>query len=137
MCDYYTSTRSGQGTSCIYSTISTLNKHVHIQNHVHAGRLRVGRIVSLFVITYKRKAVGPTYKGTVLFMKVLQHNVMPERVDNFYVCAKNSTTIDKFVRVEDFCTLLAEVDSRSGNPNEVNLVPVAHAFPVSWVQSEG
>jgi len=92
----------------------------------------VGRIVNLFVITYKRKTLGPKNKGTVLFMKVFEYNVMPERVDNFYVCAKNSTTVPKFVRVEDFCTLLAEVDSRSGNPDEVNLVPIAHAFPVTW-----
>jgi hypothetical protein len=93
----------------------------------------VGRIVNLFVASYKRKTLGPKYQGTVLFMKVLEHKVMPERVDNFYVCANNSETSPKFVRIEDFCTLLAEVKARSEKPNEVNLVPVAHAFPMSWM----
>lgn len=89
----------------------------------------------MFVIPYKRKRVGPKYQGTVLFVKMLQHNVMPERVDNFYVCAENSETSVKYVRVQDLCTLLAEVEPRTPNPNMVNLVPIAHAFPVSWVAS--
>jgi hypothetical protein len=66
---------------------------------------------------------------------MLQHNVMPERVDNFYVCAENSDTSVKYVRVQDLCTLLAEVSPRNGNEAMVNLVPIAHAFPVSWVVS--
>jgi hypothetical protein len=87
----------------------------------------------MYVVPYKRKAVGRKYKGTILFMKILQHNVMPERVDNFYVCAANSETSVKYVRVQDLCTLLAEVNPRTVNPNMVNLVPIAHAFPLSWV----
>ena len=83
----------------------------------------------MFVVRYQRKQIGRCYKGTVLFMKMLQHNVMPERVDNFYVCAENSATSVKYVRVQDLCTLLAEVSAM------VNLVPIAHAFPVSWVVS--
>ena len=101
----------------------------------HIGRLRVGRMVNLFVITYKRKTVGRQYQGTVLFMKMLQHTVMPERVDNFYACAADSETTEKYVRVQDLCTLLAEVKPRTWNPNMVNLVPIAHAFPVSWIVS--
>ena len=75
MCDYYTAARSGPGV------------------------LRVGKLICLYVIPYKRKRVGPKYKGTVLFMKILQHNVMPERVDNFYACAAESETTVKYVRV--------------------------------------
>jgi hypothetical protein len=91
--------------------------------------------VQLVKITYKRKRVGPKNQGTVLFMKMMQHNVMPERVDNFFVCASNSDTTMKYVRVQDLCTLLAEVNPRSDNVNIVNLVPIAHAFPVSWCVS--
>lgn len=90
-------------------------------------------MVNMFVITYKRKRVGPKYKGTILFLKMLQHNVMPERVDNFYACAANSETSVVYVRVQDLCTLLAEVAPRTASQNMVNLVPIAHAFPVSWV----
>jgi hypothetical protein len=90
-------------------------------------------MVNLFITTYKRKSVGPKYKGTVLYMKIMEHNVRPERIDNFYACARNSETSTKFVRVADLCTLLAEVNDRSGNPNVVNLIPIAHAFPISWI----
>ena len=93
----------------------------------------MGRLICLYVVPYKRKTVGPKYKGTVLFMKILQHNVMPERVDNFYACAENSETSVKYVRVQDLCTLLAEVKPRTVSPNMVNLVPIAYAFPLSWV----
>jgi hypothetical protein len=103
--------------------------------HAQIGVLRVGRTVNLLVIPFKRKQVGPKYQGTMLFMKMLQHNVMPERVDNFYACAKNSETTVRYIRVQDLCTLLAEVEPRTGAPNMVNLVPIAHAFPVSWVVS--
>ena len=89
----------------------------------------------MIVINFKRKNVGRQYKGTVLFIKMLQHNVMPERVDNFYECAAISETSVKYVRVQDLCTLLAEVKPRTVSPNMVNLVPIAHAFPVSWVVS--
>jgi hypothetical protein len=106
------------------------NAHCFFEN---VGALRVGRMVSLFVVTFKRKHVGPKYQGTVLFVKMLQHNVMPERVDNFYVCVENSETSEKYVRVQDLCTLLAEVKPRSLHPNMINLVPIATAFPVSWV----
>ncbi len=92
-------------------------------------------MVHLSVITYKRKQVGPKYQGTVLFMKVLQHNVMPERIANFYSCAEISETSIQYVRVQDLCTLLAEVEPRSRELGMVNLVPIAHAFPVSWVVS--
>ena len=95
--------------------------------------MRVGRMVSLFVVPYKRKQVGPKYQGKILFMKILEHNVMPEKVDNFYACAAISETSVKYVRVQDLCTLLAEVNPRTVDPNMVNLVPIAHAFPVSWV----
>jgi hypothetical protein len=70
-----------------------------------------------------------------MFMKMLQHNVMPERVDNFYVCADNSDTTIKYVRLQDLCTLLAEADPRTPTPNMLNLVPISHAFPVSWCVS--
>ena len=92
-------------------------------------------MINMFVVTYKRKRLGPKYKGTVLFLKMLEHNVMPERVQNFYACAAISETSVKYVRVQDLCTLLAEVDPRTVSPNMVNLVPIAHAFPVSWVVS--
>ena len=92
-------------------------------------------MVNMFAITYKRKRVGPKYQDTVLFMKMLQHNVMPELVDNFNVCAEISETSVTYVRVQDLCTLLAEVNPRTVNPNMVNLVPIAHAFPVYWVVS--
>ena len=107
----------------------------HIMHSCPSGTLRVGRMVNMFVITYKRKRVGRKYQGTVLFLKMLQHNVMPERVQNFYVCAAISETSVKYVRVQDLCTLLAEVEPRTVSPNMVNLVPIAHAFPVSWVVS--
>jgi hypothetical protein len=93
----------------------------------------VGRLICMNVVPYKRKTVGPKYQGTILFMKIQQHNVMPERVDNFYACAANSETSVKYVRVQDLCTLLAEVNPRTVSPNMVNLVPIAHAFPLSWV----
>ena len=109
MCDYFTSTRYGQGP------------------------LRVGRIMNLHVTTYKRKSIGPKYQGTVLFMRIMENTVMPERIDNFYECARQCTTSPKFVRVQDLCTLMAEVDARSGNPLLVNLIPIATAFPVSWI----
>ena len=92
-------------------------------------------MLNLITIPYKRKRVGPKYKGTVLFMKILQHDVMPERVDNFYACAAISATTMRYVRVQDLCTLLAEVKPRTVDPNMVNLVPIAHAFPMSWVVS--
>ena len=92
-------------------------------------------MTNLIVITYKRKKVGPRYQGTILFMKMMQHNVMPERVDNFYACAAISETSLRYVRVQDLCTLLAEVNPRTVSPNMVNLVPIAHAFPLSWVVS--
>ena len=93
----------------------------------------MGRLVSLYVVPYKRKSVGPKYKGEVLFVKIKEHNVMPEKVDNFYACAANSRTSVKYVRVQDLCTLLAEVNPRLVSATMVNLVPIAHAFPVSWV----
>jgi hypothetical protein len=93
----------------------------------------VGRIVNLFVVNYKRKQVGPKYQGKVLFMKIEEHKVTPERVDNFYACAAISATSVKYVRVQDLCTLLAEVKPRTVDPSMLNLVPIAHAFPVSWV----
>jgi hypothetical protein len=96
-------------------------------------RLRVGRVVNLFVTTFKRKKVGRKNKGTVLFLKVLENKVMPERIENYYVCARNSETRTTYVRVEDMCTLLAEVADRLGDPTIVNLVPISHAFPVSWI----
>lgn len=93
----------------------------------------MGRLISLYVVPYKRKSVGPKYKGEVLFMRMKEHNVMPERVDNFYACAERSATSVKYVRVQDLCTLLAEVKPRTVSANMVNLVPIAHAFPLSWV----
>lgn len=90
-------------------------------------------MVRMFVVTYKRKRVGRKYKGTILFLEMLQHNVMPERVDNFYACAEESDTSGRYVRVQDLCTLLAEVKPRTERPSMVNLVPIAHAYPVSWV----
>ena len=92
-------------------------------------------MVNMLFITFKRKRVGPKNQGTILFMKVLQNNVMPERVDNVYACAENSETTARYVRVQDLCTLLAAVRPRTVSPNMVNLVPIAHAFPVSWVVS--
>jgi hypothetical protein len=100
---------------------------------ITTGRLRVGKVIQLVVTTYQRKTVGPRYKGVVLFVKMLEYNVMPERVDNFYVCPPENESSLKFVRVEDLCTLLAQVKPRTGNVNEVNLVPIAHAFPVMWI----
>jgi hypothetical protein len=90
-------------------------------------------MVQLVATTFKRKSVGRKYKGTVLFMKMLQHDVMPEKVHNYYVCAKNRSTAVQYVRVQDLCTLLAEVPDRAGDANKVNLVPICHAFPVSWI----
>jgi hypothetical protein len=97
------------------------------------GLLRVGRLDCLYVVPYKRKSVGPKYKGEVLFMRMEEHNVRPENVDNFYACAAISQTSVKYVRVQDLCTLLAEVKPRLVSTTMVNLVPIAHAFPVSWV----
>jgi len=101
----------------------------------HLGVLRVGRMVNLLFIKFKRKRVGPKYQGTILFINMLQHNVAPERIDNFYACEASSETTARYVRVQDLCTLLAEVNPRTVSPNMVNLVPIAHAFPVSWVVS--
>lgn len=95
----------------------------------------MGRTVQVIVIDYKRKRVGPKYKGTVLFMKMMQHNVRPESVDNFFVCSEDNEKSLKYVRIQDLCTLLAEVDPRCGKQGLVNLVPIAHAFPVSWCVS--
>ena len=102
------------------------------------GRLRVGRMVNLFVVSFQRKALGPKYKGTVLLMCMEEHLVMPESVENYYRCASDSTTANVFVRVADLCTLLAEVPDRPcrehlGDPDMVNLIPLATAFPVSWI----
>jgi hypothetical protein len=134
MCDYYDATRSTPGMSCTRTQIRmTYNNDPCVR--VHVGVLRVGRTVQVIVITFQRKRMGPKYKGTVLFMKMLQHNVMPERVDNFYACAAVSDTTPKYVRVQDLCTILAEVLPRTVSPNMVNLVPIAHAFPVSWCDS--
>jgi hypothetical protein len=99
----------------------------------HVGVLQVGRFVSLYVVPYKRKSVGPKYKGEILFMRMQEHNVRPEQIDNFYACARVSQTSVKYVRVNDLCTLLAEVEPRLVSTTMVNLVPIAHAFPVSWV----
>jgi hypothetical protein len=131
MCDYYAATRAGAGTTHIVSVIFHLRRDENFTTCI--GVLRVGRIVSLHVVPYKRKRVGPKNKGEMLFMKIKQHNVMPEKVDNFYACAAVSDTSIKYVRVQDLCTLLAEVKPRTVSPNMVNLVPIAHAFPVSWV----
>lgn len=95
----------------------------------------MGKLVNMFVVTYKRKQVGPKYQGTILFMKMLQHNVMPKRVANFYECPAINETSVRYVRVEDLCTLLASVKPHTERPGMVNLVPIAHAFPVSWVIS--
>jgi hypothetical protein len=95
----------------------------------------VGKLVNMFVVTYKRKQVGPKYQGTILFMKMMQHNVMPKRVFNFYECPSINETSVRYVRVQDLCTLLATVSPHTASPNRVNLVPIAHAFPVSWVIS--
>ena len=95
----------------------------------------MGKLDSLFVVPYKRKSVGPKYKGEILFMRMKEHNVRPENVDNFYACASASTTSLKYFRVQDLCTLLAEVKPFTVNPAMVNLVPIAHAFPVSWIAS--
>jgi hypothetical protein len=96
--------------------------------------VRVGKIINLYVTSYKRNSLGPKYKGVLMFMLVDQHKVMPERIDNFYSCAADSETSLKFVNVEDLCTLLSLVNARSGDPTMVNLVPVAHAFPISWIK---
>jgi hypothetical protein len=109
MCEYYSSRRIGQ---C---------------------QLRVGRIEYLVVTTYKRKRVGPKYQGKVLFMKVHQNTIVPKKVDNYYVCARKPATTAQYVRVEDMCTLLAEVDDREGDSAVVNLVPITTVFPISWI----
>jgi hypothetical protein len=90
-------------------------------------------MVHLVVTTFKRKSVGRKFQGRVLFMKVLERVVMPKRIHNYYVCAATGETTVKYVRVEDMCTLMAEVPDRAGRPNFVNLVPISHAFPISWV----
>ena len=95
----------------------------------------MGRLDSLFVVPYKRKRIGPKNKGEILFMRMKQHNVRPENIDNFYACAAASSTSIKYVRVQDLCTILAEVKPRVPNHAMVNLVPIAHAFPVSWIAS--
>jgi hypothetical protein len=104
-------------------------------HHFRVGVLQVGKLDSLFIVPYQRKSVGPKYKGEMLFMRMHQHNVRPENVDNFYACAAASTTSVKYVRVQDLCTILAKVKTRVPNPAMVNLVPIAHAFPVSWIAS--
>ena len=95
--------------------------------------MRVGRIIKLHVTSYQRKSIGPKFRGPLMFMQVEQHKVMPERIDNFYSCAKDSETSPRFVHVENLCTLLASVADRSENPSMVNLIPIAQAFPVSWI----
>jgi hypothetical protein len=99
----------------------------------HSGQLRVGELVNMFVVTYKRKRVGPKYQGTVLFMKMMQYNVTPKRKANYYECRSVNETSVKYVRVQDLCTLLASVRSNTSRANRINLVPIAQAFPVSWV----
>ena len=96
----------------------------------------MGRLVSLYVVPYQRKSVGPKYKGEVLFMRMKELNVMPETVDNFYACAANSQTSIKYVRVQDLCTLLAEVRPRFVNPTMVKLVPVAMLSPCFGLHSK-
>ena len=91
-------------------------------------------MVNLLATTYKRKNVGRKYKGTVLFLKIMQHNVMPRRVSNYYVSPRLRETTAKYVPVQNMCTLLAEVNSQSGDENQVNLIPISVAFPVSWVR---
>jgi hypothetical protein len=121
-----------------YTHITLAIKHEATPSSVHShntGTLKVGKTLQVMIVTYKRKRVGPKYKGTVLFMKMMQHNVMPTMVDNFFTCAVTCETSLQYVRVQDLCTLLAEVAPRSENPNMVNLVPIAHAFPVSWCVS--
>jgi len=135
MCDYYAAARQTPGTSRIVACLCTCNEHSMHSGPYLTGVLKVGKTINLFTLTYKRKRVGPKYQGTMLFLKMLQHNVMPKRVDNFYECAANSATSVAYVRVQDLCTLLAEVKPRSMKPNMVNLVPIAHAFPVSWCVS--
>ena len=108
------------------------NTHIH---HLRVGVFQVGKLDSLFIVPYQRKSVGPKYKGEMLFMRMHQHNVRPENVDNFYAYAAASTTSVKYVRVQDLCTILAKVKTRVPNPAMVNLVPIAHAFPVSWIAS--
>jgi len=90
-------------------------------------------VVNLYIVTFKRKRLGPKYQGTVLFMKMMELKVMPDRVHNFYRCKRNSETTPKYVRVSELCTLLAEVDDHAGVPNMSNLIPIAHAFPISWI----
>ena len=117
---------------CHVHMLSMIVTPIQKSVRAHIGVLRVGRTIQVITITFKRKRMGPKYKGTVLFMKMLQHNVMPERVDNYYACAAISDTTLKYVRFQDLCTILAEVIPRNFGPDMVNLVPIAHAFPVSW-----
>ena len=98
-----------------------------------AGQLRVGMIVNLYVTTYKRKAIGPKYQGKMLYMMVRERIVVPERVGNYWVCPKVGLTEVKFVNLTDMCTLLADVDDNKGDVDVMNLVPLCHAFPVSWI----
>jgi hypothetical protein len=98
----------------------------------------VGRIVDLHITPYRRNRLGPKFKGNLLHMRIEQNVVMPERIGNFYRCKKDAETNTVFVRVADLCTLLAEVPDRpckehSGDPSMINILPLAHAFPVSWI----
>ena len=90
-------------------------------------------MICLCSVDFKRKTLGPKNKGTVLFLRIMQHNVMPTRVDNLYVSTKHNETTEKFVPVQNMNSLLAEVPPRSGHPDMVTLIPIARAFPVSWV----
>jgi hypothetical protein len=85
------------------------------------------------ITTFKRKQMGRKYQGKVLFMLVLERSRIPVKVDNYYVCDRVANTTEKYVRVSDMCALLAEVDDRDANPSKINLVPIAHAFPISWI----
>ena len=82
---------------------------------------------------FQAQAHGPQVPGHGPLLLVLENNVVPVKVDNFYVCDRETNTSEKYVRVSDMCALLAEVDDRTGNPNKHNLLPIAHAFPISWI----
>jgi hypothetical protein len=133
MCDYLRTDAHGQGAYLPMHYTPTLMNNSGPTASMHAGHMRVGRMVKLHIATYQRLRVGPKYAGRVLFMEVQELTEMPERVENFYVCAKHAETSRRYVAVENMCTLLADVDDRYDDPNIVNLVPLTHAFPVSWV----
>ena len=90
-------------------------------------------MVNLAVTTYQRKNVGRKYKGTVLFLRILEYTNTPTKVENYFVCSRISRTVERWVRVEDMCTLFAEVDDKDGDEAKVNLLSISHAFPVSWI----